>query len=1443
MQRNSLSLPRLALLHCGFLLVSIAAWSQSGSPQSRVVGTVDDAARVTLRGNTHPLAQPQFDRGAAPPDLPMARMLLVLKHSAEQEPALQKLLDDQQDQSSPSYHQWLTPDQFGQQFGPSDQDMQTVVAWLRSHGFQVATPSRGRTVIEFSGTAAQVQQAFQTEIHRFTVNGEDHWANASDPRIPAALAPVVEGIASLHNFPKRPQYRIAGKFSKERTTGRVQSLPSEFTPAPGSCPGGASNCYFVGPYDFAKVYNVLPLWNGTPAIDGTGQSIAIADVSNINVQDVRDFRNLFGLAPNDPQVFLDGPDPGLVPGAETEALLDVEWAGAVARGATIKLVVSAPTNSTEGADLAALYAIENNLAPIVSESFGDCELAIGTAGNAFENLIHEQAAAQGVTFLTSSGDQGSATCDGGGTPPAPATFGLAVSGLASSPYGVAVGGTEFLNFGSSYDFNTPSPYWNATNDSTQASAKGYIPETTWNDSCTNQVFVVFQWGSTPEASCNNPQLAQVAPAAISPIGGGGGKSNCTSSNGPNPANCTGHYAKPSWQSALTPADGARDLPDVSLFSSGGFMGSAYILCEADQFSPPQTCSLNSAFSTFLGIGGTSASAPAFAGMMALVNQFTGAAGEGNANYVLYKMAASSAQTSQHCDATSSPATGCVFYDVTSGTIAVPCARSSPDCTFSNASDTYGVLNGYNAGPGYDLATGLGSVNAYNLVHNWIGPANSSTTTLSLSLNGGGPISITHGQPVNFSIGVTPHAATGVVSLEGLPSGSGSVPMASFPLQNGAASGTTTALAGGNSYIVRAHYSGDGTYKPSDSSPVTVTVAKEPSTTLITIPTFDPKTGNETGNTPTSITYGTPVAVRVDVGNASAKTTFPEQLVCAPLTCPTGNVTLSQAFNAGSSTLLSPSAGFPLSSGGYALDYNIPLLLGGAYQFSASYPGDNSYRTSVGNYALTVAPAPMQMLTPPVVPSNPAIVGTPVTMSVGVNATSNFPGVAPTGTISFYDGATQLPGTVTYSAAPGNAGFSPPSLTGFLTATLTTNGTHQISAKYSGDANYGPSSTTATSVSAVFATSSAATANPTTINLGQNVSVTVTVPGASKTPPMTGTFQFQGLSTPVTGALGMDGSGNQTLTATASVTPQSSQAVFVSYSGDSNYESASASVFVTVNLPDFNMGTGAPSLTITAGQTGTTQVTLTPVNNIPDSVAVTCGSFQLANATCSFNPPSPLSLAGGTPASTTLSIATVPPSSNSTTTFVWNRHLPWNRSWPTGSGILALADGLAILYLSLSARWEKRRLAAALGMAGLLCLVLSCGSSNGGNGGGGGGGGGGPVPTSVTLTISSVKVQAGTPFTLTATVHSAEPVTGSVNFNDSVSGLPSAQVVNGVATAQATLFLVGTHTITAQYSGDLNNQPSQTTGSINQVITGTGQVSIFAAGKGFSHISTLNVTIQ
>jgi hypothetical protein len=1442
MQREYLTCPGRKWLFLFWILIPISAWAQIPLPESRIVQAVSETALVTLRGNTHPLAQPQYDQGAAPPDLPMARMLLVLKRSDAQESALQKLLDDQQDPNSAKYHQWLTPDLFGGQFGPSDQDIQKITAWLLSHGFQITQIGRGRTTIEFSGTALQVQQAFHTAIHKYAMNGEVHWGNVSDPQIPEALIPVLTGVVSLHNFPKRPMHHVAGAFSRSRATGQVKALNPDFTlPDTYHC-GVSGNCYLVGPYDFAEIYDVLPLWSASPAIDGTGQSIAIVGVSNINIQDVRDFRNLFGLPANDPQIILNGPDPGLVTGAETEADLDVEWSGAVATGATIKLVVSTSTNGTDGVDLSALYVVENNVAPVLSESFGECELFLGTAGNSFENVIRQQAAAEGITFITSSGDEGSATCDRfSGTTPDPVTHGLNVTGLASSPYGVAVGGTDFANFGPVFKFGVQSPYWGQNNDTHQASVLGYVPETTWNSSCTNSAFVVLNWGANAEAVCNNVQL----PTRVIARGGGGGKSNCTTSDGVNKTSCTGGYAKPSWQVAPgVPLDGARDVPDVSLFASGGFMDSAYILCEADQIGN-QSCSLNALDSTFLGVGGTSASAPAFAGVMALVNQFTNSTGQGNANYVLYKMASLQSQKTLNCNASGAPASGCIFNDVTAGTIAMPCTSGSPDCTVSRSGDAYGILTGYNAGTGYDVATGLGSVNAFNLVHNWILPAHPSSTTLLL--NNGNPVSISHGQSVPFSVGVTPNAASGEVALIASPTGSGLIQMAEASVQNGAATGTTNSLTGGNAYQVTAHYAGDGVYAPSVSNPVTVTVSPEPSKTLISIPVFDPTTGKETGNTPTSLVYGSPYIARVDVGNAQAAITFPPRVICIPQSCPTGSITLADSLNGGPSTPLGATGIFPLDIEGKA-EYPSIQLAGGTHQLSASFPGDSSYNSSSGSYALLVTPAPTQLSALNL--GGDQNTGSPVYMSTLVSS-SVFFGAAPTGQITFYDGTTPIPGIVTLSGQPGTANTTS-SLFASLNTTFTTNGSHLLSAKYGGDANYAGGASATTNLMEFYPTTVAEIANPANINLGQSVTVTATVTGGSKVPPMTGTFQFYpsvgnpSIPSPAKLTQGTDANGNQILTATAVTTPQSSDSVQLNYSGDTNYSPSIGYVLINVTIPDFSLGTSSPMLAMNAGQSGTTTLTVTPQSNISSTVAVTCDVSAIAGASCSMNPVSPLSLSNGATASTLLTVTTLPPSNSSTTTFVPAPRSILRTVPPPTRWLMVVTDGLAILILSLWPRRKRRHFATSLGMVGLLCLVIGCGAGSANNGGGGGGGGGNvPTPTSLTFTTPGVKVQLGASLTLSAKVASTQPspTSGTVTFLDAGAPIAYANVANGTASASISYLSVGTHVLTAQYSGDTNNLPSSTKGFINQVITGTTQIYISGATSVLSHLMPISVTIQ
>ena len=781
-----------ALVSASLIIAGVATalplLAQSSSVPARVTEVVDRTKLVTLRGNVHPFARPEYDLGAAPDDLPMERILLVFERSPEQEAGLRDLLDQQQVKSSPSYHHWLTPDEFGQVFGPADSDVQAVSDWLASEGFQVNRVGSGRTVIEFSGTAGMVRDALHTEIHQYKVNGERRWANASDPEIPAALAPVVAGIASLNSFPRKPQHRVLGAFERSKATGEVKPL---FTLKP---PGSAYTYYGLGPSDFATIYNVLPLWNS--GIDGTGQTIAIVADSNINVQDVRDFRAMFGLPPKDPRVILDGPDPG-ISWSETEADLDVEWSGAVAKNATIDLVVSEDTETTAGVDLAALYIVDNNLAPVMSVSFGACEAILPASINTFYNTVYEQAAAQGITVMVASGDSGSAGCD---PPPgnfgeSVATQGLAVSGLASTPFNIAVGGTDFNDFG------TQTSYWNPTNNAvTGESAKSYIPETPWNSSCARS-------GSL--TGCVSP-----APYGLDIAAGGGGPSSL--------------YSKPAWQTgAGVPSDGHRDIPDVSMFAavfavatSDGRVApgsmSFYIVCEKD-FTNTGSCDLNSPYNQFIGLAGTSASAPSFAGIMALVNQKTGER-QGNANYVLYKLAS---QPGMRCTSDSTAVTkpSCTFYDITTSNNSVACGPGTPNC--SSPGGNWGVLvnpakttqPAWSGNAGYDMATGLGSVNAANLVKNWSSVTFAPTaTTLALSTSPAtNPITLVHGQAVNVNITVAPKSGTGTPTGDAsLIAQANSNPantttgVGSFTLSSGSVSGATTDMLPGGTYNVRAH---------------------------------------------------------------------------------------------------------------------------------------------------------------------------------------------------------------------------------------------------------------------------------------------------------------------------------------------------------------------------------------------------------------------------------------------------------------------------------------------------------------------------------------------------------------------------------------------------------------------------------------------------------------
>jgi subtilase family serine protease len=676
---------------------------------------IDASKVVALAGNTRPEASAQNDRGRVAENYPMDHMLLQLKRPPDLEQALEAFIDELSTPGSPNYHKWLTAEVFGQRFGPAQADLDTITGWLQSSGLAVNVVYPSGMVIDFSGTAGQVRKAFGTEIHHLQVNGAQHIANMSDPKIPAALAPAVVGIVSLHDFMPRPMYKPR----------------AEYTFASGSY-----TYYAVTPGDLATIYNLNPLFS--EGHSGQGQTIVVIEDTNVyTTADWTTFRNTFGLSsytsgsftqvhPAPPSGHNNCKDPN-VNADDGEAILDAEYASAAAPSAAIELASCRNTVTTFGG-LIALQNLINGSSPpaIVSISYGECEAFNGAAANAAYSSAYQQAVTESVSVFVSSGDEGAASCDANQPY---ATHGIGVSGFASTPYNVAVGGTDF---GDTYA-HTTGAYWNSTNTPTYASAKSYIPEIPWNDSCASMLIANYEGYATTyglSGFCNSTAGANFLTTAS----GSGGPSGCATgvpaTSGVVSGTCAG-YAKPSWQSVFgNPSDGVRDLPDVSLFAANGVWGHYYPYCYTDIPNGGASCA--GAPSTWAGAGGTSFSSPILAGIQALVNQVWGP--QGNPNPVYYRIAASEYGSGGNsaCNSSSLPplrrglASTCVFYDVTQGDLDVNCLANGG--TLYNCylpSGTNGVLslsNGsylpaYGTAVGWDFSTGIGTVNAYNLVHN------------------------------------------------------------------------------------------------------------------------------------------------------------------------------------------------------------------------------------------------------------------------------------------------------------------------------------------------------------------------------------------------------------------------------------------------------------------------------------------------------------------------------------------------------------------------------------------------------------------------------------------------------------------------------------------------------------------------------------------------------
>ena len=767
---------RFALLPAVFTVVLFTgslACAQVAPPHPvrRLISqALDDSNFVALHGNTRPEANAANDRGRADDSFPIEHIQLQLRLPVEKEQELDQLIQDLENPASPNYHKWLTPGQFRQEFSLAPEDIDAATTWLESQGFtiHVIYPRS----IDFSGTAGQVRRAFHSEIHNFEVSGARHFANASDPMIPAALAPAIVGVVALNDFMPHP-------LSHPRANYTV-----------------GSGSYLVVPADLATIYNFNPLFSR--GISGQGQTIVVVEDTDIfSTTDWNTFRTTLGLAqygsgsfrqihPAPPSGTNNCIDPG-VNGDDGEAILDAEWATAGAPSAAIVLASCANTSNFGG--FIALQNLLNESAnppSIVSISYGESESQLGAATNAYINALYMQAVTEGVSIFVSSGDEGAASTDANLSY---ASHGITVSGFTSTPYNVSVGGTDFG------DTLTGSNniYWNSSNTSTYESAKSYVPEIPWNDSCASGLIAAYLGFATTYGSGGFCNSSTGIASFLTTVSASGGPSGCATgmpaTGGVVGGGCAG-YAKPAWQSVTgNPSDGVRDIPDISLFAANGVWGHYYVVCYSDTGTNRGGSSCAGAPNTWSGFGGTSVASPIMAAMQSLVNQVNGTSA-GNPNPIYYSLASAEYGATGNSSCNSSLGDGvagtCVFYDVTRGDINVDC-RGSHNCYLP--SGTYGVLStsnsqyqpAYGTGSGWDFATGIGTVNVNNLVNNWPKPP---------SITSGASATFTVGTQGTFTVTTTGTPAPTLTELGNLPTG------VTFNSATGVLSGTAATGTGG-----------------------------------------------------------------------------------------------------------------------------------------------------------------------------------------------------------------------------------------------------------------------------------------------------------------------------------------------------------------------------------------------------------------------------------------------------------------------------------------------------------------------------------------------------------------------------------------------------------------------------------------------------------------------
>ena len=1442
------------LLILAVLASSLTAWSQtpttfdrlkdplSAQPVDKVSEKIDDTLRVALPGNVHPLAIPQNDAGQVLPDQPMARMVLVLRPDASQDAALEELIRAQQDPSSPYFHQWLTPETFGEHFGISQNDLTQVTNWLEAQGMKIDEVPSSRRSIVFSGTAGQVETAFHTQMRKYSVKGQMHFANATNPEIPQALAAVVKGIVSLHDFHSVPAHETAPAYTL------------------------ANGATFLMPKDWDTIYDVNPLYS--QGLDGSGQSIAVVGRTDVALSDVDTFRTNAGLPAKDPQkIFVNGVNPGMPDCTdEAESALDVEWAGAIARNATIDFV-SAQSGATDGVVLAAQYAVTNNVAPIVTMSYLHCESTLNDGGQSLWGSLWSQAASQGQSVFVASGDSGAAGCDL--STEQTATQGTAVNAICSTPNSTCVGGTEFNDGANS------GAYWSGTNGAGMSSALSYIPELTWNES---------SWAGAIVAS-------------------GGGISTV--------------YPRPGWQSAPgVPAGTMRLVPDVAASSA---IHDAYVIqIQGGPFY----------------IAGTSAATPSLASVMALVLQNAGSR-QGNANPALYTLASQ--------QAAGGPA---VFHDITGGNNSVP------------------GVTGYSAGPGYDMTTGLGSVDAFLLVNSWsnsrasnfslsslssnltVAPGNTTTATVTMSAQGGfsSPVTLSAAgapagvtvtfssptlntsSPVTMTVSATSNAAGGTFPITVTGSGGGfnrtieftvtvsAVSFTMLPNPTGASVNvgnsttfivTVTALNGFNSAValsvnglpagVTAGFSPSSIASGNGTSTLTVSAASGAAvgtsvlaitgtsgnliqTQTITLAVANPTLTLNTNTTNASVAAGasTPMSVTTAGGNGFSSAvalsvsglpsgvtgTFAPTSIASPGSG-SSTLTLAAASSAstGSSTLTITATG-----GGVTKTQTVNLTVSPAPSFALSANSSSASVAAGSSTPITITTAGSNGFSSAVALS---ISGLPS------GVTGNF---APTTIASPGSGSSTLTLAAASSASTGNSTLTITAVGGGLTKTQTV--TLTVS----------PAPSLTLSASASSASFAAGSSTPITITTagGNGFSSAVALSVSGLPSGVTGTFAPTNIASPGSGSSTLTlaattsaSMGNSTLTITAAgggITKTQTVTLTISPAPSFTLSANSSSASVVA-------GSSTPITITTAGGNGFSSVVALSVSGLPSGVT---GTFAPTSIASPGSGSSTLTLAAALSASTgkpTLTITAVGGGVTKTQTVTLTVSPAPSLSLSTNSSSASVAVGSSTPITITTAASNGFSSAVALSISGLpsgvtgtfaptsiaspgsgsstLTLAAASAASTGNSTLTITAAGGGitktmtlnlavsPAPTftlSSSATSGSIASGASTPVTVTTAV--ANGFSSAVAL--SVSGLPAGVTASFAPTSIASPGSgKSTLTLTASASAPAGNSSLTITAAgggvtktqtFSLTVTGTFALSISASSAGVARSGSVPITV-